>query len=305
MRQDVVFESEGAELCGWLYSPDTPPPWPLVVMTHGTSATKQMVLDRYAEVFAAAGLAVLLYDHRGFGASGGEPRQQINPWIQSRGYRDAITFGTTLDDIDPTRIAVWGDSYSCGAALVVAALDERVAALVVQCPALGTDVPPDDTDGTLRESMKRMVRSGTVDPAANEIAGPMPVVWDDQDQRPSALKPETAFRWFTGYGTRQGSNWQNEVTIVRPKDPEWLPGLCAPDVSCPALFMVSPKDEMARANPAVARDAFEKLNGPKELVDIPGGHFGLLYYPSETFDQASATQSRFLTENLLPPGDRE
>jgi pimeloyl-ACP methyl ester carboxylesterase len=268
-------------------------------MTHGTSATKQMALDRYAEVFDAAGLAVLLYDHRGFGASGGEPRQQINPWIQSRGYRDAITFGTTLDDIDPTRIAVWGDSYSSGPALVVAALDERVAALVVQCPALGEDVPRDDADGAIRESMKRIVRSGSVDPAANEIAGPMPVVWDDQDRRPSALKPETAFRWFTGYGTRPGTNWQNEVTIVRPEDPEWLPGLCAPDVSCPALFMVSPEDEMARANPAVTRDAYERMAGPKEWVEIPGGHFGLLYYPSETFDKASSAQSRFLTGTLL------
>lgn len=299
MRRDVTFESEGAELSGWFYSPDTPPPWPLVVMTHGTSATKQMVLDRYADVFEATGLAVLLYDHRGFGASGGEPRQQINPWIQSRGYRDAIDFGTTLDDIDPTRIAVWGDSYSSGAALVVAALDERVAALVIQCPALGADVPPDDADGSRRESMQRTVRSGTLDPAADEIVGPMPVVWDDQEQRPSVLKPETAFRWFTGYGTRPGTNWQNEVTVVRPKNPEWSPGLCAPDVSCPALFMVSPEDEMARANPDVARSTFENLAGPKEWVDIPGGHFGLLYHPSETFDQASSAQSRFLTEHLL------
>ena len=274
-------------------------------MAHGFSATKQMVADRYAEVFEAAGFAVLLYDHRSFGASGGEPRQQINPWMQARGYRDAITFATTLDDIDVTRIAVWGDSYSSGAALVVAALDERVSALVVQVPALGGDVPPDDTDGSLRESTKRMVHSGPVEPAENEIAGPMPVVWDDQDRRPSALKPETAFRWFTGYGTRPGTNWQNEVTIVRPKDPvQWSPGLCAPGVSCPALFVVSSEDEMPRSSPAVARDAFEKLVGPKGWLDIPGGHFGLLYYPSETFDRASSAQSRFLSEKLLSQADQ-
>ena len=162
-------------------------------MTHGTAATKQMVLDRYAEVFEAAGLAVLLYDRRGFGANGGELRQQINPWIQSRGYCDTIGFETTLDDIDPACIAVWGDSYSSGVVLVVAVLDERVAAPVVQCPALGENVPPDDADGSLRESMKRMVRSGTVDPAANEIAGPMPVVWDDQDRRHRRSNPRRHF----------------------------------------------------------------------------------------------------------------
>ena len=57
-------------------------------MAHGFSATRHMVADKYAEVFHKAGLAVLLYDHRGFGDSGDEPRLQINPWIQARGYRE-------------------------------------------------------------------------------------------------------------------------------------------------------------------------------------------------------------------------
>ena len=298
MKRDVTFESEGAELSGWFYPPDSSPPWPLVVMAHGFSATKQMVADRYAEVFTEVGVAVLLYDHRGFGESGGEPRHQINPWMQTRGYRDAIAFATTIENVDPTRIAVWGDSYSSGAALVVAALNTRVAALVVQVPALGAEVPSDDPDGSARESMKQMVRTGSVEPAPDEVRGPMPVVWDDQERRPSALKPETAFRWFNGYGTRSGTNWTNEVTIVRPKSPQWQPGLCATDVTCPALFVVSPDDEMPRSTPAVARDAYERLSGSKEWVEIPGGHFGLLYYPSETFERASAAQSRFLVETL-------
>ncbi|RLM89460.1 alpha/beta hydrolase [Haloarcula sp. Atlit-7R] len=303
MKRDVTFESAGAELSGWFYSPDSSPPWPVVVMAHGFSATKQMVADRYAEVFTETGVAVLLYDHRGFGESGGEPRQQVNPWVQARGYRDAIAFATTLKNVDPARIAVWGDSYSSGAALVVAALDTRVAALVIQVPALGDEVPSDDPDGSARESMKQMVRTGSVEPVADEIRGPMPVVWDDQDRRPSALKPETAFRWFNGYGTRPDTNWTNEVTIVRPKSPQWQPGLCATDVTCPALFVVSPEDEMPRSAPTVARDAYERLSGPKEWVEIPGGHFGLLYYPSETFDRASSAQSRFLVETILAESD--
>jgi len=298
MRRDVTFQSDGAEMSGWFYSPDTPPPWPLIVMAHGFSATKQMVADRYAEVFTEEGLAVLLYDHQGFGASGGEPRQQINPWSQSRGYCDAIAFGTTFENVDPDRIAVWGDSYSGGVALVVAAVDDRVTALVVQVPALGGEAPPDDSDGSRRESMKETVHAGSVEPTEDEIRGPMPVVWDDQERRPSALKPETAFRWFNGYGTRPDTNWENEVTIVRPENPQWQPGLCATDVSCPALFVVAPEDEMPRSVPAVARDAYERLSGPKEWVEIPGGHFGLLYYPSETFDRSSSAQSRFLAEHL-------
>jgi pimeloyl-ACP methyl ester carboxylesterase len=297
MKREVTFESEGAEMSGWYYSPDSPPPWPLVVMAHGFSATKGMVADRYAEAFATAGVAALLYDHRGFGASGGEPRQRIDPRVQARGYRDAISFATTLSEVDPTRVAVWGDSSSGGVALVVAALDDRVAAVAVQVPSIARDFPPDDPDGSLCESMEETVRSGSVESAEKEILGPLPVVSDDQGRRPSALKPATAFRWFTGYGTRSGTNWVNEVTVVRPD--RWHPGLCARNVTCPTMFVVSPEDEMPGSKPAVARDTYDRLAGPKEWVEIPGGHFGLVYHPSETFDEASSAQSRFLTETLL------
>jgi len=43
-------------------------------MTHDTSATITIVTDAYAEAIHAAGLNVLLYDHRNFGRSGGESR---------------------------------------------------------------------------------------------------------------------------------------------------------------------------------------------------------------------------------------
>jgi dienelactone hydrolase len=58
MRRDVTFESEGAEMRGWYYTPDTASPWPLVVMAHGFSATKEMVADRYADVFTEAWMEV-------------------------------------------------------------------------------------------------------------------------------------------------------------------------------------------------------------------------------------------------------
>ena len=54
-----------------------------------------MYLDSFAEVFAAAGLNVLVFDNRNFGASDGEPRQEIDPWAQVRDYRHAITYAGT------------------------------------------------------------------------------------------------------------------------------------------------------------------------------------------------------------------
>ena len=91
MYQEVSFNSEGAELRGRHYCHPAGQK-PTVVMTHGTTATITMAVDQYAEAIFAAGFDVLLYDHKNFGLSGGEPRQEINPWVQTRGYRDAVAF---------------------------------------------------------------------------------------------------------------------------------------------------------------------------------------------------------------------
>src|SRR5215468_12630629 len=100
-RRDIEFDAEGVTLRGWFYPAEgASSPGPAVVMAHGFSAVKEMYLDRYAEVFSAAGLAVLVYDNRNFGASEGEPRDEIDPWQQVRDYRHAITWFGRQPGID-------------------------------------------------------------------------------------------------------------------------------------------------------------------------------------------------------------
>jgi hypothetical protein len=57
---------------------------------------------------------------------------------------------------------------------------------------------------------------------------------------------------------------------------------------------VAENDEMEGASPSVARFIFNKIKQPKEWVDIAGGHFGLLYYPSDLFEKSSSAQIDFL-----------
>ena len=61
-------------------------------MAHGLSAVKEMFLDVYAEACAGAGLTTLVYEHFGFGASDGQPRQPPAPSLQLQGYRDAVAW---------------------------------------------------------------------------------------------------------------------------------------------------------------------------------------------------------------------
>jgi hypothetical protein len=297
--QPVEFESEGAILRGRVYLPDGQPPFPAVAMAHGTSATITMCMDRYAEVFAANGVAALTFDHRNFGRSDGEPRQQINPWLQARGYRSGLDFLSSHQLLDPARLGLWGDSYTGGVVLLVAACDRRARVVVAQVPACGPALPPPDPDGTRFSRMRSTLLEGDIHPTPETTAGPLPVVSPDQMGTPSLLKPVSAFRWFIEYGGRHGSGWQNLATRVSPPVPEpFHPGICAPHVIVPALALIAPDDEMQGANPVVSRAAFESVAGPKEILDIEGGHFGLLFYPSPEFDFAATAQARFLKAHL-------
>ncbi len=107
---------------------------PIVVMAHGFSATRDQRLDAYAERFAAAGLGVLLFDYRHFGASGGEPRQLLDIRRQHADYRAAIAYARTLPWVDGDRVALFGSSFSGGHVIALAAADPSIAAVVSQCP---------------------------------------------------------------------------------------------------------------------------------------------------------------------------
>jgi pimeloyl-ACP methyl ester carboxylesterase len=301
MERLVEFPSQGATLRGRLFLPAAGPHRPaVVVMAHGYSATADgMVADQYAAAFCEAGLAVLLYDHRNFGRSGGEPRQQIDNWLQVIGYRDAIDFVNTLDDVDASRLAVWGDSKSGGGVLVAAAFDRRIAAVVTQVPACGDTPPPLDPVDAVLDVMAGVYANPALRQAADLVEGPMPVVASDQLATPSALPPLTAFRWFIEYGGRYGTGWQNRVTEVsRDRSDPYQPVLCATRIRAPSLFVIATEDEMPGANSAVSRLAFDLMPGPKELLEVDGGHFGLLYHPGALFDLASRAERDFLIRHL-------
>lgn len=299
MFEVVEFPSEGAALRGRFYRPAQAPPWPAVVMTHGTTATITMCLDRYAEVFCRAGLAVLLYDHRNFGRSGGEPRQLINPWLQARGYRDAMTYLLTRADVLGERIAAWGDSYSGMIALAVGALDPRYAAVAAQCPACGIDIPGLAADERHFQAMRAIFDGGDIAGTPETTTGPLPVVSADQAGTPSLLKPIQAYRWFIDYGGRHGTLWENRVTrVIPPTAVPFSAYLAAPFIRGPALVMAGRDDEMVHCNPEVTSAVFGLLRCRKQWADIDGGHFGLLYHPGEIFEQASAVQCAFLAGAL-------
>jgi pimeloyl-ACP methyl ester carboxylesterase len=302
VRHPVEVESDGVTLRGWLFEPASRPEQiPAVVMIHGFSATIEgMVADRYAEAFARTGVAALLVDTRGFGRSDGDPRCQIDPWAEARDYLACIDHLTGTDGIDTEAIAIWGDSLSGRVAAVVAAVDRRVAAVIVQCPVFGDELEPPDLDGSKFDTIRSLLLDNTFGSYEEKVIGPMPVVSSDQLTTPSFLLPITAFHWFISYGARFGTGWQNQATQRVIDTPiAFSPQPCIPHIDVPFLLVVAEGDEMPWCDAAIARQVHASSSGPREVLEIGGGHFGLVYHDSEHFTSSVAAQQSFLATHLL------
>jgi fermentation-respiration switch protein FrsA (DUF1100 family) len=295
-RRDIEFDAEGVTLRGWFYDAEGGSgPAATIVMAHGFSAVKEMYLDHYAEMFAAAGLNALVFDNRNFGASDGEPRQEIDPWMQVRDYRHAITYATTLPEVDNDRIGVWGSSYSGGHVLVVAAIDRRVKAVSAQVPLVsGHDnfralVRADFIDGFRAMFVAdRLARYEGKEPAM------VPVV-DKDPLAPSALPTPDSYTWFTETHELRAPSWRNEVTLRSVElFTEYEPVTYIPYISpTPLLLMPAQNDVLTPTDLAIA--AYEKAREPKKLQILPGGHFDAYV---DGFDVAGPTARDWFLQHL-------
>jgi len=301
MYKNIEFKSQGAMLRGRLYlSEIKSDKSPVVIMAHGfTTTINGMTADKYAEKFSKAGFAVALYDHRNLGISDGEPRQEINFWVQSRGYIDAIDFISSQPEIKANKIAVWGASMSSREAFLAGTIDERVKAVIMMIPALGEEIPIEDKDGSSYSFAKETLLLDDIKSLPHTTTEQMPIVSIDQLGTPSVLTDLTAYNWFIEYGGRFGTNWKNIVSFSNIEVPDnFNLGQLKDKLNAPILMVVATNDEMNGANPQVTKYVYDHINQPKEWVDIDGGHFGLLYYPSELFDKSSKAQIEFLIKYL-------
>ncbi|MEV7661933.1 alpha/beta hydrolase [Paenarthrobacter sp. NPDC089316] len=298
-REDIEFNGEGGvALRGWFYhaSSNTGSPAPAIVLTHGVTAVKEMHLDDYAEYFAEAGLNVLVYDHRNFGDSEGTPRQEVDPVLQYRDIRNAITYLTTRPEVDASRIGLWGTSFAGGHALMVAAIDKRVKAVVAQVPFISGS-------GTL----SHFIRPDFVPHTREMFAGDrqhrftggepnmIPVVTPDPSG-PALMASTDAYEWFTKTAANRAPNWKNEVTARSLElATEYEPGRYISQISpTPLLMIVATNDGVAPHQ--FALDAFENAREPKQLIFSPGGHFDA--YTGPGFDKSAAAARNHFLQHL-------
>ena len=287
-REEIWFESHGGRCAAWLYPSGSAELSPAIVLAHGLSGTRRDRLGPFAERFAAAGITALVFDHRGFGDSEGEPdlfepRRQLEDWAA------AIDHARGLDGVDPTRVATFGSSMGGGNALAAAAADPRVAAAISQVPFL-----------TMAQAHRSALRVQARMIAAAIRGRHLPAIGQPDDAAfINAPGGEAGWRNVVAIG--EDSRWRNRASS------RWL--LTAPftfnhvrharRLHCPWLVCVGEADRVAAPGIAI-RAAREAPLG--ELRTYPGvDHFDI--YDGPEHEAVLADQIEFLRRHLqLPSG---
>lgn len=135
--EQVRFYSHGAALAGALMLPDAAADRavPAVVQGPGWLGLRDAKLYQpYHDALLAAGIAVLVFDYRGFGDSEGDATY-LDPRDQVEDYRSAATYLETCSQIDSGRLGAFGSGGTGGGnAIMAAGVDERFKAMVSQVP---------------------------------------------------------------------------------------------------------------------------------------------------------------------------
>lgn len=108
----------------------------LIIMAHGFAALRQFHLIPFAQRFAQAGYAVLLFDYRYWGGSTGKPRELVSIQAQLDDWYQVLTHAFNRKDINTQQIIVWGTGLSGGYVLKLAADVQKIAAVIAQVPFL-------------------------------------------------------------------------------------------------------------------------------------------------------------------------
>ena len=128
---------DGVDLAGTLTLPQGAGPWPAVVLVSGSGQQDrdETLMDHkpflvLADALSRAGIAVLRYDDRGVGGSGGDPTKATSVDF-ARDAEAAIEWLKERPDIDPARIGVVGHSEGGLIAALLAARRTDLAGIVM------------------------------------------------------------------------------------------------------------------------------------------------------------------------------
>jgi uncharacterized protein len=128
-EEEVVFGHDRVALAGSLLLPPGSGPFPAVVLVHGSGPDSREPYRALADHFARNGIAALIYDKRGVGASSGDWRTAGFEEL-ARDALEAVRMLRVRPEIDASMVGLWGISQGGWVAPLAATLSGEVAFII-------------------------------------------------------------------------------------------------------------------------------------------------------------------------------
>lgn len=283
MPYAVAIAGDGPDLAADLYLPPrAQEPVPAVVTGSGFGGVKEMLLPLFGKALADAGIATLAIDYAGFGASAGEPRQDLNPRAQIQDLRRGLDFLCRDRRIDASKLGVFGPSM-CGAhTLVIAGTDPRVRAAVSIVPFVRAPKSPPSRRLAYDLALDALRRVLFLPSRRIRVAGP--------PNSHAVMTTDGALDWLQNMAAT-APNFSNEITLRSlPRVAGYRPmrWVGRQGIRVPLRTILSTSDSITPA--ALARQELRDVD--HDIVEFPGSHF-------ELFDEHLAGVLRLTVEWFL------
>mmetsp|Transcript_10638 Transcript_10638/g.12811 ORF Transcript_10638/g.12811 Transcript_10638/m.12811 type:complete len:349 (-) Transcript_10638:131-1177(-) len=281
VNEVVNIYSDGVRMSGTIWRGENVKPGdklPCILLCHGWGGKRAHLDFSYAPKFAQAGFVAVTFDYRTWGDSDGvvvsldgeqqlaKPdsngnvtlkarivRKVIDPEWQLRDIDSALNFVMGIENVDVTRIGLWGSSFGGGHVLATAAKDHRVSAVVCQIGSINThnnwvNRHPDYKGVTAIQKLAIEQAQGSVFPWTIR----RPIGLDGSPNLPKVVFEHTS----------------NTIASVDK-------------IECPTLILAAEEEELFKNedNSFLVHDML-KTRVPTQLKMLPGGHYNAYEQPA-------------------------
>ena len=284
---------------------------PVVVMAHGLGLIQEFQLQPFINAFQNMGLAVVTFDFPTFGASSGLPRHQIVPTNNWKYIQRVVLHlqEHKQNEVDATRVALWGTSLGGGHVLDCAAMwkeNSPIKAVVANVPhtqsALETVLEMLSRDpvlylpGLVKVLMAEVKQFMMQKPWYLPLCGPpgSPAILQNEgdEEGYSKFYRDSTSLLYDGY-------WRNAATALSAlRLLVYRPLNHASSIqTVPALFVAAQNDTLCPLH-AVQKTATQIPNSQVALLENTT-HFDVYY--DETLKQVLSITTKFLQGHFYSP----
>ena len=291
-KERVTFRSHEIELAGFLYLPSN-----LTVKVPGLTIlgpvafVKEQSPSQYATRMARAGFAVLIFDPRGHGESGGEPRRHESGAMKAEDVSAALDYLTSRPEVAADHLFALGVCQGVNWIVDAAQADKRIRAIAL---VAGHYLTPETASlylGGAEAVAARISRSqaAPVRPADGSPVDYIPIVSLTDTEALLTAKP--IYEWYIRWADRGPAwafhgLWENRITRASEA------GIWGHRVDHALLKLTTPTlmvhADRAASGPVIPRKLFDLIPaGRKELVWLGDQVQFQFYEEPETIDRAT------------------